>query len=156
MTDVQAGWYPDPHRLAPYRWWDGERWTTAISQDAGSTQHPPMEPAKPAAANSINAIPEGATINAGTTHLRADPQFVSGPLGKSSWRENQLTIWSIGASVFAAVLTIGAHLWFIVVTPFVLASASWRKGERFAALAYGVALVALATVFFVRSIRHVV
>ncbi|MBO9578144.1 MAG: DUF2510 domain-containing protein [Microbacteriaceae bacterium] len=26
----EAGWYPDPHNPANYRWWDGTAWTDAV------------------------------------------------------------------------------------------------------------------------------
>lgn len=28
---VLAGWYPDPTRVAAYRFWDGQQWTAAIA-----------------------------------------------------------------------------------------------------------------------------
>lgn len=31
MTSPAPGWYPDPGGAAPYRWWDGQAWTTATS-----------------------------------------------------------------------------------------------------------------------------
>lgn len=32
-TNLQAapGWYPDPYRQAPLRWWDGAQWTAQVS-----------------------------------------------------------------------------------------------------------------------------
>ena len=32
---AQPGWYPDPWRIAPYRWWDGSCWTGSVSQPIG-------------------------------------------------------------------------------------------------------------------------
>lgn len=37
---ASAGWYPDPWRLAAYRWWDGSAWTDQVHGDAGA---PPTE-----------------------------------------------------------------------------------------------------------------
>ena len=37
------GWYADPHREAPLRWWDGYRWTLSVSAAApppGMSQAP--------------------------------------------------------------------------------------------------------------------
>ncbi|MEO6704000.1 MAG: DUF2510 domain-containing protein [Jatrophihabitantaceae bacterium] len=31
MTEVLAGWYPDPAGGAVHRWWDGGRWTESTS-----------------------------------------------------------------------------------------------------------------------------
>jgi len=31
MAEVEAGWYADPWRQAPLRWWDGEDWTGHLS-----------------------------------------------------------------------------------------------------------------------------
>ncbi len=36
-----AGYYPDPNRLAPYRWWDGTAWTPWTAQTT-STPAPPL------------------------------------------------------------------------------------------------------------------
>ena len=41
-----AGWYPDPWRVAPWRWWDGRDWTPATAPVAASWPAParPGEP----------------------------------------------------------------------------------------------------------------
>lgn len=46
MASAPPGWYPDPYRQAPYRWWDGRQWTPYASGPPG----PP--PATPAAVRS--------------------------------------------------------------------------------------------------------
>ncbi len=43
----RPGWYPDPWRLAPWRWWDGLRWTPAVGGLPLTQLAPP--PAPPAA-----------------------------------------------------------------------------------------------------------
>ncbi|RKR73146.1 DUF2510 domain-containing protein [Frondihabitans australicus] len=53
MTDTTtagpvAGWYDDPAGAAPYRWWDGDRWTTRTLDHA---------PASPTAAVSLDSSP---------------------------------------------------------------------------------------------------
>ena len=35
-----AGWYPDPWRVAPWRWWDGQGWTPATAPAAASWPAP--------------------------------------------------------------------------------------------------------------------
>ena len=29
-SEVRPGWYPDPWRIAPHRWWDGRQWTPIL------------------------------------------------------------------------------------------------------------------------------
>ena len=46
MTDIPAGWYPDPAPAAPgaapqQRYWDGERWTDHVQQAAPQQAGPP-------------------------------------------------------------------------------------------------------------------
>lgn len=36
MTDVEAGWYPDPTARSPLRYWDGARWTDFVSSGPGT------------------------------------------------------------------------------------------------------------------------
>ena len=39
--DAAPGWFPDPVRRFPLRYWDGTTWTPAVS-DGTSTGHDPM------------------------------------------------------------------------------------------------------------------
>ncbi len=43
------GWYRDPERTAPVRWWDGERWT-AWQADSARAPYPPPGPVETVAA----------------------------------------------------------------------------------------------------------
>jgi membrane protease YdiL (CAAX protease family) len=45
-----AGWYGDPGGEAAHRWWDGERWTDAVSDRDGAVSQSPLPPEGAAAA----------------------------------------------------------------------------------------------------------
>ncbi len=52
MTDPNAraapGWYPDPYREAPLRWWDGTQWTAQVGGHApGGSARRPLAPETP-------------------------------------------------------------------------------------------------------------
>jgi hypothetical protein len=36
MSSPPPGWYPDPWRLSPARWWDGYQWTGQVAVPAGA------------------------------------------------------------------------------------------------------------------------
>ncbi len=44
MTDVAAGWYPDPTNDAQVRWWDGEAWTEVVRMAEEPVVEPVPEP----------------------------------------------------------------------------------------------------------------
>ena len=52
---AQPGWYADPSRTAPVRWWDGEQWTRWLSRDPAAAPPgvaptlTPVEPEEPLA-----------------------------------------------------------------------------------------------------------
>lgn len=47
MTSPAPGWYPDPGGAAPFRWWNGQAWTTATSQGTPVAATQPAAPAAP-------------------------------------------------------------------------------------------------------------
>ncbi len=57
-ASARPGWYPDPWRVAPHRWWDGGGWTPilrgpygeawpAVTYPAGPIPRPPFQPKGP-------------------------------------------------------------------------------------------------------------
>ncbi|HVS68541.1 MAG TPA: DUF2510 domain-containing protein [Mycobacteriales bacterium] len=69
MTSPAPGWYPDPGGAAPYRWWNGQAWTTATSDGTTPATAQPV-PAAPAAA----AVPAyGAAQGYGAAATGYDP-----------------------------------------------------------------------------------
>lgn len=44
MTTHAASWYPDPHGRHQYRWYDGNRWTDAVSDDGVQGHDPVLAP----------------------------------------------------------------------------------------------------------------
>jgi hypothetical protein len=37
VTSPAPGWYPDPGDVAPFRWWNGQAWTTSTTDGTTST-----------------------------------------------------------------------------------------------------------------------
>jgi hypothetical protein len=46
-TRVAPGWYPDPYREAPLRWWDGTQWTRQVAGLAGVPARRQLPPDAP-------------------------------------------------------------------------------------------------------------
>lgn len=56
VSSPPPGWYPDPSGRAPFRYWDGERWTEHTDQ--GTAPSPsPASPAAPAPATTVPPPP---------------------------------------------------------------------------------------------------
>jgi len=41
MTNIPAGWYPDPEGGQAERWWDGTKWTNRTSASSAAVPPPP-------------------------------------------------------------------------------------------------------------------
>ncbi len=72
MTSPAPGWYPDPGGAAPYRWWDGQAWTTA-THDGGTAA--PQQAAPAAVAPTTPAAPQYGAAQTGYT---PNPMFGGG------------------------------------------------------------------------------
>ncbi len=47
IEQPRAGWYPDPSSEAPYRWWDGDRWSLRTTEDPATAEIPQLAFAAP-------------------------------------------------------------------------------------------------------------
>jgi hypothetical protein len=47
IEQPRAGWYPDPTSAAPYRWWDGDRWSLRTTDDPATAEIPQLAFAAP-------------------------------------------------------------------------------------------------------------
>jgi hypothetical protein len=56
VAATTPGWYPDPWEQAELRWWDGQRWTGAVTSDASS---PPPQPTAAGTGAGTGAGPPG-------------------------------------------------------------------------------------------------
>lgn len=66
MTQIPAGWYPDPDTSNPgapqgQRYWDGQQWTEHVAPPAGAAQGGPMPSYAPMAPASGPSAPRAAT-----------------------------------------------------------------------------------------------
>jgi hypothetical protein len=114
-----AAWHPDPSGRHQYRWWDGEHWTTTVSDDGvtyDESPHPIEPPPAPAAAPAATSLPPPdvttrvgpaapSTSEAAATDA-ASPSETPAPAGG-----NQRPRIIVLAAV-AALLVAGAAVWF--------------------------------------------
>lgn len=56
MSDIPAGWQPDPRGRHEYRYWDGTQWTDHVS-DQGEVSSDPVADASPADASRAGSAP---------------------------------------------------------------------------------------------------
>jgi len=61
MSDIPAGWQPDPRGRHEYRYWDGTRWTDHVA-DQGKVSRDPVADTSPPGAS--GPAPETATTGA--------------------------------------------------------------------------------------------
>lgn len=101
MTQIPAGWYPDPAPAQPgqppqVRYWDGAMWTTHVNAAAPQVPQPPMQPA-------YVAPPQAA----------AGPTTPDGqPLAGWWWRVLAYIIDGFVVSVAANILSLPAQVSF--------------------------------------------
>jgi hypothetical protein len=81
MSTTPPGWYHDPWRQAPMRWWDGVRWTEHLADWHGIRPAPPRVYAGPSIADRLDA------------EQRLTP-----------WLRRLLWLWPLGAAASAAFL----------------------------------------------------
>jgi uncharacterized protein DUF2510 len=77
MSDIPAGWQPDPRGRHEYRYWDGNQWTDHVS-DQGQVSSDPVADASPPAAEegdpkSAIFTPESATESASEPTAESTP-----------------------------------------------------------------------------------
>ena len=84
MSSTPPGWYHDPWRQAPMRWWDGVRWTEHISGWSG-----------PVVASAASSVTD-ATTRAWARHRLDDERTAA------RWLRPLLVIWPLALAVSAA------------------------------------------------------
>ncbi|HWC36672.1 MAG TPA: DUF2510 domain-containing protein [Mycobacteriales bacterium] len=91
MTAPAPGWYPDPGGAAPYRWWNGQAWTTATHD--GTTAATLAAPSPPAVPGSTAA--PGAVAGYGATGGYPAGQFgvPQQPMGTGAPAETPATAY---------------------------------------------------------------
>jgi hypothetical protein len=90
MSTTPPGWYHDPWRQAPMRWWDGSRWTEHLADWRGHL------PAAPMPAGAVVPAYVGPSI---AERLHAESQI-------TPWLRRLLYVWPLAAAAsagFAAV-----------------------------------------------------
>ena len=113
-----AAWHPDPTGRHQYRWWDGEHWTTTVSDDGvtyDESPHqiaPPPAPATAPAATSLplpdvttRVAPVAPSASEPAPTDAASPSETPAPAGGNQ-RSRVIVV-----AVVAAVLVAGAAVW---------------------------------------------
>lgn len=158
MTSPAPGWYPDPGGAAPYRWWNGQAWTTATSAGA------PPAAAQPTPAAAVPGVPGYGVTNPGyaaqvgqtvTPQLGAtSPQYGGNPAGavppqqpygmtsnytqmmnaqranETLWHKNQAAFSTFILTAVAVMLILAFSTPIIIFTPIAAAGAANQSRTR--------------------------
>lgn len=181
MSEVVAGWYPDPAGSALSRWWDGTRWTESTMAPTGPANQQPgwapsaqQAPGWPAQTGNFQQAPYGQTSSGQQPYQQApygqqapysqgsyvQPSYnqqslpySSGPaVAGSLWRSNRYTLITVAVAIVYALLGLGTHVVLIGIVPILFAVRAFRARERFAVLAAVIAgLSVVLTIILVSS-----
>ncbi len=86
MSDIPAGWQPDPRGRHEYRYWDGSQWTDHVSDQGTVSQDPVADTSPPAAAETpatevqpaaVTPEPEPEPVVAEPEPVAAEPAAVT-------------------------------------------------------------------------------
>lgn len=164
MTSPAPGWYPDPGGTAPFRWWNGQAWTTATSDGAPPAPAQPSAPAAPTAPTTT-ATPAGqfgavdpnaaAAEDNATAYGTKSPFDASGASQYSRARaqqsdrtdtffhHNQYAMWTFIVGAIYLLIVIATGFAFVGVVPAWTAYQSFTRGEQLAPIAIGAAVIAV-------------
>lgn len=97
MSNVPAGWYPNPDDANQIRYWDGEQWTFNTA---------PAVAQEPSTATRVSAVPAflppPAPGAAGSPATGAAPALATAPAGSAKKK------WIIGGAIAAGVIVVGS------------------------------------------------
>lgn len=97
MSNVPAGWYPNPDDATQVRYWDGAQWTFDVAPAA--VQEPPTVPP----ASAVPAfLPPPAPGAVGASAPGAGPSLTAVPAGSAKKK------WVIGGAIAAGVIVVGS------------------------------------------------
>ena len=170
MTEVAAGWYPDPAGGAAHRWWDGARWTDSTYQGGAPTPAPGnYQPAtheqnayQPNAhqPNSYDQNPwqQAPYPPSGYTQHPGYPAAGFGP-GSAQYgqpigsqpgttpanllQRNRYTAITVAIALVYVLVAVAAHFVFIGVLPILFSVRAFRARERLAPVSAVVAGLAI-------------
>lgn len=100
---VPAGLYPDPYGQALLRWWDGQQWTTQISQPVPA--QPTFPPPAPPVGGRSTILPAGMTATR-RVPTRGAVRAAAAAFSRSFSRKTL-------AGILVLVLAIGARVYFL-------------------------------------------
>ncbi|MGI8666138.1 MAG: DUF2510 domain-containing protein [Jatrophihabitans sp.] len=132
MTEIVAGWYPDPAGGPLNRWWDGRQWTAATV---------PLTPAYagPPPASSYTPQPLAQDPYRGPLPYNTQPGYGTaagyGTAPRTAWQRNRYTLITAGVVIGYAILGLATHFVLIGILPIVFAVRAFRARERLAPLA---------------------
>jgi hypothetical protein len=115
MTTPQAGWYPDPTGHFHHRWWDGQKWTDAVSTN-GQQSTSPMDPGTaPVAASNPQQLAKQAakaglelgSEKTGGGSVFDEPVLVVNQKAKLIEVVNQYSVYDANGTQIASVSEVG-------------------------------------------------
>lgn len=128
-----AGWYLDPWRVAPWRWWDGETWTTHVGGGPPAQVLTAVAPPRPTSTGSVSAA----------AHRPRLPRWLSPPVLVGSVVSIPLAVATIAMAPVVLLLA-------LVPLCFALPTLAWLdrvepepRASRVHALLWGAMIAAL-------------
>jgi hypothetical protein len=149
VTDVVAGWYPDPSGTAAQRWWDGAQRTETTRAAPAAEQSAYGQPAygQPAYGQPAYGQP------AYDQPAYGQPAYGEPAYGQQSYQpssaapslfaRNRYSAITAGIAVVYAFLALFVHLVFIGILPILFVVRAFRAGEKLAPAAAVIAVIAI-------------
>ncbi|CAN5636246.1 hypothetical protein BH10ACT8_BH10ACT8_03000 [soil metagenome] len=139
MTDVVAGWYPDPSGTAAQRWWDGAQWTETTRAAPAAEQSVYGQPAYGQPAYGQPAYDQPAYGQPAYGQQSYQPSSAA----PSLFARNRYSAITAGIAVVYAFLALFVHLVFIGILPILFVVRAFRAGEKLAPAAAVIAVIAI-------------
>jgi hypothetical protein len=131
MTEIVAGWYPDPAGSTLSRWWDGTRWTESTMAPNSTSGQVPYQQAP---------YGQQGAYQYGQAQYNQPLPYSGGPASVGSlWQSNRYTLITVAVAIAYALLGLTTHVVLIGIVPILFAVRAFRAREKLAVLAAAVA-----------------
>jgi hypothetical protein len=153
------GWYADPSGAAPFRWWDGQTWTSATHDGQPVQEVQPVAVAQPSYATQPSypmqtSYPMQPSYPMQTSYP-AQPfnQVLAQPMTQTGWERNRYAFITFGIVAFYLFVAMTTRVVFFGIFPVVMSFRSKGRGEPLALFAIGAAVLSVMVAFVALSHR---